>query len=440
MTIKTYIRTLLSLLAIITLTACGGGSSGSPDNGQAVEQQGQFIDSVVNGLRFETASTSGLTDGQGQFSYRTGETIRFFVGDIFIGEAIGQAIITPVELVVGARDETNFQVQNIVMFLQTLDDDANQSNGITITSATTSAAQGQSINFALGSGVFEANGAIQILISNLTGVNGVARALIARTQAIKTFKSNLIALFAGDYQGSFNGDDTGSWTATINNSGIITGLRKSDNFGDATIAGTVASSGQSKIGGTVDSVIFSGIFNRNGNVSGSWLDNDGSSGTFSGRRIATPATGTTPTPINKFGSLVVSGDDSMIIGAIYNPNLPPVIVKDTIANTGAVTVNWSESITSNTEFESRSMSFRFNEKDGSLLSVFYIRLTSDISSKAQTSFYSYLLDCVDSPLACNSITLDNVQQQVTFTNTSLIVDSGNNNASGIIGLTGTLRW
>jgi len=437
MTIKTYIHALLFLLTLVFIHACGGGGGSNPNNVPATEQQGQFIDSVVSGLRFETPTTSGITDSLGKFSYLNGETIRFFVGDIFIGEAKGQVIITPIELVVGATDETNIQVQNIVMFLQSIDNDGIESNGINITSLTSDAALGQSVNFTLAAGIFETNGAIQILISNLTGANGVSRAMIPRAQAVTQFKTNLIALFAGNYQGTFSGDDSGSWTVTINNNGNISGLRESVNFGIAKIAGSVDSSGKSKINGTVDTAVFSGIFKRDGTVNGTWLDTDNSSGTFSGRRLSTP---TTANPINNYGSLTLSGNDTNIIGATYTPNLNPVIIKDTVTNSGIVTVNWSESIMSNIEFESRSLSFRFNEIDGSLYNVIYIRFTSNPSNTAPTSFFSYLIDCVDSPQACVTITLDNMQKQVTFTNTNLIVDLGANNATAVIGLTGTLKW
>ena len=439
MTIKSYIRMYLFLITSISLLACSGGNDSA-----TVEQQGQFIDSVVSGLRYETTSTSGFTDTQGAFSYQNGEFIRFYVGDIFIGGALGQAIITPVELVTGAIDESSTQVQNIAMFLQTIDDDGNEANGINITQLANAAAQGQAIDFSLTSGVFEIDGAIQTLISNITSANGNARAMVSRTQASSSLATNLVGLLAGDYQGNFSGDDTGTWTANVNTNGGISGIRRSDNFGDASIAGSVSSSGLSTISGTIDTVVFSGLFIRSGNVSGTWIDDDGTSGIFTGNRISTapiPGNGEpTPAPINNFGSLSISGIDANNIGTTYTPNLDPVIIKDTLFNTGTVTVNWSQSIFSNNEFESRSMTFRFNEKDGSLYSVIYIRLTGNNPGDEPTSFFSYFVDCEDDPQSCLSMDLDVMQQQITFTNTSLVIDMGNNNATDIISLNGLLSW
>jgi len=440
MTIKTYIQAFLFLITSMGLLACGGSGGG----GAVPEQlQGVFIDSPVSGLRFETTSTSGFTDSQGVFSYRRGELVRFFVGDVFVGEATGQAILTPVELVAGALDENNIQVQNIAMFLQSIDDDGDESNGINISGLTNSAAlQGQSVDFSLAAGVFEADGGIQILISNITAANGMARSMISREQARNALGVNLLALFGGNYQGTFTGDDAGSWAVTIDASGVITGQRTSDNFGEATVSGNVGSSGQSSISGTADTVIFSGLFSRSGEVSGSWLDDDGTSGVFSGRRLSVtpvPGGGNTPPPVVNAGSLTISGNDASVIGVSYAPNVAPVVIKDTIFNTGGVTVNWSQNLFSAGGFESRSMVFSYNENDGSLLDVGYLRITGTDANSAPTSFYSYSLDCEVDVQACLSITLDVVAQQVTFTGSQLVADT-ESNATADIGLAGTLSW
>ncbi len=444
MTIRTYIRAFLFLITAMGLFACGGSGGG----GEAAPDtlQGVFVDSPVSGLRFETTTASGFTDAQGGFSYRSGELVRFFVGDVFIGEATGQAILTPVELVAGAIDESNIQVQNIAMFLQSIDDDGDESNGINISLSANNAAQniaqGQSVDFGLAAGVFEADGGIQILISNMTATNGTARSMVSRRQARDALGANLLALFAGNYQGTFTGDDTGSWTVTIDTSGVITGQRTSDNFGEATVSGNVGSSGQSSISGTVDTVVFSGQFSRSGEVSGSWLDDDGTSGVFSGQRLSVtpaPGGGNTPPPTVNSGSLTVSGNDASVIGVSYVPNVAPVVIKDTVFNTGGVTVNWSQSLFSANGFESRSMVFSYNENDGSLLNVGYLRITGTDANSAPTSFYSYSLDCEVDVQACLSISLDVPAQQVSFGGTLLAADV-ESDATADIGLVGTLSW
>lgn len=443
MTIKTHIHALLLMFISLFILACGGGGGGggdatdetSPSN---TELQGQFIDSLVIGLRYETQSTSGITDAQGQFSYRDGETIRFYVGDVFIGEAVGQAIVTPVELVNGATDENNVQVQNIVMFLQSIDEDGDESNGITITTNAINTASGQSVDFSLAEGVFEANGAVQILISAITRSNGQARSMITRTQAKNTFRSNLLGLFAGDYEGTFSGDDTGSWSATVDANGSINGISTSDTYGPDTVSGKLSSNGKSSMSGTVGSAVFSGNFSRTGNVSGTWIDDDDASGSFIGTRTS-PAVvagngGSTPPTVGggNMGNITITGNDANIIGTSFVSNLDPVAFE--VFNT--VTVNWSQSILSATEFESRTMSFRFNN-DGSL---YNLRTTGASPDSEPTSYYDYYVDCEDAPQECASIALDMAKPQVTFNDTHLIPDTGNNNATDTIVLNGALSW
>jgi len=290
MTIRTHIRALLLALISITLIACGGGgsggSAGTSGGGSGATVQGQFVDSIVIGLRYETPTTSGSTDGQGRFNYRAGETVRFFVGDVFIGEAAGQATITPVELVAGAVDENNTQVLNIAIFLQSIDDDGDESNGITITGLANDAAVGQAVDFTLASGVFDTDGAIQILVNSITAANGQARNMVSRVQAGNAFGANLLGLFTGVYQGTFRGDGAGTWTITVDASGIISGAVVSNAFGNDPVSGALSSSGQANMSGTVGTSVFSGSFTRDGGASGNWQDNEGGSGTFTGNRVS----------------------------------------------------------------------------------------------------------------------------------------------------------
>lgn len=82
---------------------------------------GQFIDAPVQGLRYESGSLSGTTGEQGEFQYETGNSIRFFIGDLALGEAVkGKAIITPLDLVPKGSIDTP-AVINIARLLQSLD-------------------------------------------------------------------------------------------------------------------------------------------------------------------------------------------------------------------------------------------------------------------------------------------------------------------------------
>ena len=123
---------LLTLTLILALGQTGcfdGGSSSSKRHAQT----GVFIDSPVAGLGYVTESRNGLTDAGGAFEYRRDERIAFHIGDLQLGEASGADIITPLDLVPDAEDHTDDAVTNIAVLLQTLDQDGNASNGITLT-------------------------------------------------------------------------------------------------------------------------------------------------------------------------------------------------------------------------------------------------------------------------------------------------------------------
>lgn len=150
------------------LVACGGGGGSSSSSSGGALVAGT-LEGPVAGLRYETGTESGMTDASGAFSYREGQQVRFYVGDILVGEAQGAESLTLLDLVgvdappVTAREvratanliesftlATPFEVAaNIASFLYTLDDDMDASNGIVIPAELHTLAAGRSINFAL---------------------------------------------------------------------------------------------------------------------------------------------------------------------------------------------------------------------------------------------------------------------------------------------------
>lgn len=113
---------------------------------------GVFNDSAVEGLAYETATQSGLTNVDGEFTYIEGETVTFKVGELTLGSAVGQEEITPITLAqtkdAMASIETKL-AQNIAALLQTLDSDGDESNGITITEEVASNLGVSEIDFSL---------------------------------------------------------------------------------------------------------------------------------------------------------------------------------------------------------------------------------------------------------------------------------------------------
>lgn len=111
----------------IAFVGCNGTS------GTASLLKGVFVDSPVQGLHYETETQTGTTDKNGTFNYIAGETITFYIGDKLLGSADAQTTMTLIHMVNGAKDETDPAVTNMGMFIQTLDEDGNLDNGITIT-------------------------------------------------------------------------------------------------------------------------------------------------------------------------------------------------------------------------------------------------------------------------------------------------------------------
>ena len=201
-------RICICTFAFLILTACGGGGGSSPSGSNV--QKGVFIDSAVEGITFKTATQSGTTESTGVFNYLPGEIVSFYIGDILIGSAQGQAQLTPLEFVPGAVDETDPQVTNILRFVQSLDSDNNPDNGITISSMVATQAVGQSLDFSLATAAFET--VAEALISVLT--SGAVTTLVDASTAQVHFVGSLDG---GPTVGSLalSGTDTGLFGTTF---------------------------------------------------------------------------------------------------------------------------------------------------------------------------------------------------------------------------------
>ena len=119
-------RNTAILIGALCLAGCGGGGGGSGS------PSGVFLDSAVSGLTTTSGALVDETDAQGRFSYNSGQIVMFSIGDVVLGLAQGQAVMTPVDLISGAVDEMDDGVTNIARFLQTLDLDQDPDNGIEI--------------------------------------------------------------------------------------------------------------------------------------------------------------------------------------------------------------------------------------------------------------------------------------------------------------------
>lgn len=211
------IRILLLTGLAFLLTACGGSSGG----GAPGIQQGVFLDSAVQGMRFSTNTRDGTTDANGTFSYAPNEVVSFFIGDILLGSAPAKATMTPLDLVPGAADENNPQVTNMLRFLQTIDSDNDATNGIQISNAIVAAAASQTINFNMSIAAFEGDATTQATIDFLTqNLPGGVRPLVSITDAQAHLRDTLAGIGGGGGGGGGNGS-FGSLTMSGTDTAVI---------------------------------------------------------------------------------------------------------------------------------------------------------------------------------------------------------------------------
>jgi len=146
--------TKLVILSLL-LTSCGGGSDATTtpansDTGTSTKFNGiltgQFLDSPVAGLQYMTATQSGLTNIAGEFDYAVGESVIFSIGDIQFNSVNAASYITPLDIF-NVTVSNDIAVINMSRLLQSLDQDGDSSNGISISAATRQMASGLVINF-----------------------------------------------------------------------------------------------------------------------------------------------------------------------------------------------------------------------------------------------------------------------------------------------------
>ncbi len=179
----------VALLAAAALAACGGKTP-TP---AAPVLTGQFLDGPVQGLGFRTATLSGDTDAQGRFSYRAGESVTFSIGGMDLPAVQAAAVVTPLE-VAGSASLNDARVVNLLVLLQSLDEDRNPSNGIQIPEEAVTAAAGatgQALAQALTTSSAAAFAANQGLRSVLDAVPGAPRTVVTAQAAVDHFAQTL---------------------------------------------------------------------------------------------------------------------------------------------------------------------------------------------------------------------------------------------------------
>lgn len=196
---------LLGLL----LSACGGGGDAAvdPPGGGVLppvavtgSATGVFSDSPVQGVAFSTTSgVTGTTDAAGRYTYNPSDTVTFKLGAVTLGSAPANALVTPVDLADGNAN----RLQNLLVTLQSLDDDGDAANGIKIPAAAAAAVLA-SVDLTQAPASF-ASAANAGLTAAMTA-GGISRAITTTAQAETHFLSQALAqlgsqVWVGVYEG-----------------------------------------------------------------------------------------------------------------------------------------------------------------------------------------------------------------------------------------------
>jgi para-nitrobenzyl esterase len=194
---RNFVWLIFGMILLVTAIGCSGFGScvvSSPD-----VSSGVFIDSPVAGITYKTPTLECITDAAGTFQYKKGEKVTFSIGTVILGSAIGKPVLTPLDIVDGAKDTSDQRVNNISAFLQTLDQDGNPANGITISSKTVSFVDkyGSGINFNQNIRAFSFDPGFRSVMSELNEVDAFGdtpRAVMSPTVAKKHLDNTLSKL------------------------------------------------------------------------------------------------------------------------------------------------------------------------------------------------------------------------------------------------------
>jgi len=166
-------KAIFSLLMPVVLAGClADNLDDDKDNDresyQIEAKTGVLLDSVVINIRYVSVgsdgetSAEGVTNEQGEFQYYPGDTITFSIGELTFPPATAKSLITPMDLA-GTEDLDSAPLVNILRLLQSLDENADLSDGIHISDVALES--GQAVNFNLSIDEFAALSAVNDLLN-----------------------------------------------------------------------------------------------------------------------------------------------------------------------------------------------------------------------------------------------------------------------------------
>lgn len=209
------LRHLALAASLAALAACG--EDPAQDDGLSV---GVLTDSPIQGVEYLTTRIDGTTNSAGEFRYKPGDIIAFKLGNLVLGSTVGTGstmTVTPIQLVDGifaAESATTREnaVTNLLVLLQSLDEDSNPGNGLKIPASVVTALQNltlaNAINFKVAPATFAASAELATLIDAVNDAGGNATA-VTPANALAHFQSEFLENLAGSYYGTIGDSAVG---------------------------------------------------------------------------------------------------------------------------------------------------------------------------------------------------------------------------------------
>lgn len=213
------LSSLLIITCIIGFTGCGGSSevssprSGKIMGGKIIEKtdsSGNLLKTVpraedVSGLTYRSGRRVGVTDKDGTFFYKPGETIEFAIDRILIGKLVtsttesgyaytkldannsefkyyvptastdeDRILLTSLRDVIAGREASfdDSRVINLIKFLECLDENKDPSNGIEINQNTATMVQTVCDNLGINEIDFSTDAQIEEIVAGLNAITG----------------------------------------------------------------------------------------------------------------------------------------------------------------------------------------------------------------------------------------------------------------------------
>lgn len=200
------LNSLLIIGTVSTLVACGGMNKSNI-------RTGKFLDSPVINIGYRTETQEGMTNASGEYHYLDGELVTFFIGDLELPTVKASGTVTPLDMS-GSIDTSVPETVNILRLLQSIDEDGDPTNGITISKA----AQKNATPVIFDSSVseFESSEAVTNLISSAEAKNTI---LISQNAAIDHFEKTLLKAHVKFVA---NASIVGTWVTGTTDSTLLT--------------------------------------------------------------------------------------------------------------------------------------------------------------------------------------------------------------------------